>query len=397
MEATVLIAARNAAPTIGRAVRSVVEEPIAEIILIDDFSSDATVANARAAAGTRPLRVVQPPAHRTLALTRQAGFEALETDCGIWLDADDAFLPGRTRRLLSALETHEAGIASDGVALFDGPSDRFLREAQIPPFMFRDRWLVRQFERNYLPGAGQIAIRREVAKELGYRLNLESAEDSDLLLRAAVARVPVALLPEIGYRMCAYPGSVSRNLDRMRRTTAESLRSFDYEAVQTLYREAGYSERVAQWALLSMASFREDFPMLRRMLEELDRLPESERNHILEPEGPMPRPEGWRIDFMLGVLALSLRDWAEAHHRFQSAQERLPTPETLNNLGVSLRNLGRETEALHCFEQALEAFPEYLDARGNQTNADAAAVTQQPLRQQACRHEYSEPVAVGLT
>ncbi|NNF89943.1 MAG: glycosyltransferase family 2 protein, partial [Boseongicola sp.] len=103
---SVIMAAWNAEATVGRAVASALAEPeTAEVLLIDDASTDATVAAARQAAGGDPrLRVIRqqlnygPAAARNLGLRRStAPFVAL-------LDADDVFLGGRLAHLFSLPE-----------------------------------------------------------------------------------------------------------------------------------------------------------------------------------------------------------------------------------------------------------------------------------------------------
>ena len=63
---SVIIAAFNGAATIGRAVRSALEQPeTAEVLLVDDASSDGTGSVARAAAeGSDRLTVVVLPENR---------------------------------------------------------------------------------------------------------------------------------------------------------------------------------------------------------------------------------------------------------------------------------------------------------------------------------------------
>ena len=165
--ATIVIAARNAASTIERAVRSAILQKNCPIILVDDFSSDDTVDRAKKAGGGR-LTVVRPPEHRSLGLTRQTGLDAVDTPYGVWLDSDDEFLPDRVDRLVSALTRDQGDLASDAIELFDGSSSRFLRHLTIPDFLKEHHPLARLFERNYLQGVGYLAFRTEFARGIGY-------------------------------------------------------------------------------------------------------------------------------------------------------------------------------------------------------------------------------------
>ena len=104
-----MIAARNAAATIERAMESAVAQDGCSIVLVDDFSTDDTVALAKEIGGTR-LGVVRPARHQSLGLTRQAGLDAVTTPFGVWLDSDDELLPGRVARLIGALESDQARV-----------------------------------------------------------------------------------------------------------------------------------------------------------------------------------------------------------------------------------------------------------------------------------------------
>ncbi|PSC03108.1 glycosyl transferase family A [Alsobacter soli] len=102
MDVAVIIAARNAAPTIEKAVASALaQEPAREVHVVDDASTDETLAAARRADdGTGRLRLHRldvnrgPSGARNLALAQSACAYVCV------LDADDYLLPGRLERLL---------------------------------------------------------------------------------------------------------------------------------------------------------------------------------------------------------------------------------------------------------------------------------------------------------
>lgn len=99
----VIVAAYNAQETIARAIRSALQAPeTAELVVVDDASSDASADAARAANdGTGRLRILRldtnsgPAAARNIAIANSSA-PVLAT-----LDADDFFLPGRLARLLA--------------------------------------------------------------------------------------------------------------------------------------------------------------------------------------------------------------------------------------------------------------------------------------------------------
>jgi succinoglycan biosynthesis protein ExoU len=99
---SVIVAAFNAGATVGSAVASALAlQETKEVILVNDASSDDTVAAAtRAAQGSPKLKVISFPKNRGPAAARNAALEASEGEFVCVLDADDYFIEGRLRRLL---------------------------------------------------------------------------------------------------------------------------------------------------------------------------------------------------------------------------------------------------------------------------------------------------------
>lgn len=383
---TIMIAARNAAGTIERAISSCLEED-AKILLVDDHSTDDTVLRAKRIAEER-LHVINAPDPGGVPIARQAGLAAVQTPFAAWLDADDGWLPGRKDRLLRELK-QGCDVVSDRVDLYDGPTGRFLRHLEAPPFLRRESVPVRLFERNYLPGDTQVGFRVEAFRAAGgYDSRVYGPESFDLLLRAITRGATFVYLKESGYRMYAYPGSVSRDLPRLRAAVALALRKHPFEAVRGLCLAAGYPPRVAAWVLVSMAIFREEFAVAIKFLEQASPV-DADPQTILEPNGPLPLPEGWRRAFYQGTLLLLIggNDHA-AKAELRRAETILPTAEGANNLGVAQKRLGRLSAAAELFTAALQRFPEYLDARLNLVGDTADHITVHPLRRQFSRFEY---------
>lgn len=102
-EVCVIIAAKNAAQTIGRAVSSALLQPETnEVIVVDDGSSDDTADAARAADdATGRLHILRFDQNRGPAAARNAAIEASRSPVVGVLDADDFLLPGRFERMLA--------------------------------------------------------------------------------------------------------------------------------------------------------------------------------------------------------------------------------------------------------------------------------------------------------
>lgn len=107
---SVVIPAFDAERTLADALASVFAqtEPAAEVLVVDDGSSDGTAALAAAHAGVRLLRQER----RGPAAARNRGARAARGELLAFLDADDLFLPGKLelqRRALAA-EAELAGV-----------------------------------------------------------------------------------------------------------------------------------------------------------------------------------------------------------------------------------------------------------------------------------------------
>jgi hypothetical protein len=373
---TILIPARNAAATIRRAVASAVAESGCRILLLDHGSTDGTPEVARQTC--RRIEILRFDPSLTLGALRQAGLEAVSTEFGVWLDADDELLPGRCRRLAEHLERKPADLAFDEIELYDGTDGHFLRRLAIPPFLRRPSDLVRCFERNYLPGVGVPGFRTEFARSVGYDPSMHGAEDYDFLLRALAAGARTVLVRRALYRQYAYPSSLSRDLERQRRMCARALAKHRPERVELLLRAAGLGEAECAWAMVAFHVFQEQYSAA---LLALDRF---------ESALPSGAPDlSWRAAFQRGTLLLLLDCNEEAAEWLERAQALQSTAETCNNLGVARARMGRTGDAARLYAMALARFPAYLDALANRSGTDPLRITALPLRREPARSEYT--------
>lgn len=385
---SVLVVARNAESTVGEAIASALSEGVDEVVLVDDASTDGTVAVASSLSDER-LKIVQLAEHRTLGYARQVGLESISGDFCFLLDADDAFLPGRIERLSVVLLDEDTDFVADELELVDGASGCFMRRLGIPDFLDAPPGLARLFERNYLPGIGQIGFRVKTMRRIGYDVALHGVEDSDLVLRALLSGARGSCVREVGYRMRHFPGSVSRNRFRQASELCSALRKHDPDAVWRLLLDQGMDARGSEWALFGFFVFRREYGRASSILSRIERDCEG-RVDILEPTGPYPYPEGWRIDFARGTLALlEGEDSLEALHRLKRAADVLRLPECLNNFGVARYRSGESARAIALWEEAGALMPGYADARENLSlEISAKRLTTLPLRRDASRSEY---------
>jgi succinoglycan biosynthesis protein ExoO len=221
---SVLLPAYNAAGTLKAALRSVLEQTLAEIevIVVDDGSRDGTLAMAKAAALADPrIRVLQSAKNGGAAAARNL---ALATARGDWLallDADDSLMPGRLACLVSLGEAEGADIVADNLRLMTADGlDRgevltqedpiFTGPLSASTFCRRNLFLTPGFKLGYLK---PIFRRRFLAHhDLRQDEGLRIGEDFHFLLEALLAGGRCILTPRAGYRYRLMPGSLSRNL-----------------------------------------------------------------------------------------------------------------------------------------------------------------------------------------
>ncbi|MEM1115120.1 MAG: glycosyltransferase family A protein [Bacteroidota bacterium] len=114
---SVLIGAYNAAPWIGETLRSVFDQtyPHLEVVIVDDGSTDGTLAAIEAAAsGTDRDVTILSQENRGACATRNRAFEASTGDLIQYLDADDLLHPQKIERQVRRLAQQPFGTVASG-------------------------------------------------------------------------------------------------------------------------------------------------------------------------------------------------------------------------------------------------------------------------------------------
>ncbi len=213
----VVIAARDAAATIGAAVASALADPIvAEVILVDDASTDATAATAAAAAaGDARLRILSMPRNVGPAAARNRALEVAASDVLALLDGDDRFLPGRFAPLF---EAGDWDLVADNVVFVDDPERPLPALGEGAPAF--GRLTLAEFVQGNVaqPGRsrGEYGFLKPVLSRsflerhgLRYDPGLRLGEDYDLYVRALRAGGRFLLTRRPGYLALVRPDSLS--------------------------------------------------------------------------------------------------------------------------------------------------------------------------------------------
>ncbi|MGH8224077.1 MAG: glycosyltransferase family 2 protein, partial [Woeseiaceae bacterium] len=121
---SVVMPARNAARTIGEAMRSVLAQSCAdlELIVCDDASTDDTRRVAASVADDR-VRILEQARNAGPGAARDRAIEAARGEWIAVIDADDAWAPDRLQRLLDAAGADGRRMVFDDILVcHDAPS-----------------------------------------------------------------------------------------------------------------------------------------------------------------------------------------------------------------------------------------------------------------------------------
>jgi glycosyltransferase involved in cell wall biosynthesis len=132
MDFSVIIPAYNVSGIIGRAIRSAAAQtvPPLEILVIDDCSTDNTIEVVRALGREIPsLRLLSTPANSGPSAARNVGLRAAKADWIALLDSDDAWKPGRLKRLSEVAGATSADFVADNLVMWDSVADAEVKPA----------------------------------------------------------------------------------------------------------------------------------------------------------------------------------------------------------------------------------------------------------------------------
>jgi glycosyltransferase involved in cell wall biosynthesis len=190
--------AYNRAGVIGRAVRSVLAQTMAdfELVVIDDGSTDDTAAVVAAFSDPR-IRLLRLERNAGLSHARNEGIRAVRARFVAFLDSDDEWLPAALERQTRNLVGRQGRPPAVSVCLFcrhDEATGRTRPAAARFPAREPFRALVRGW--NPMPSC-VVAERSSLLEVGGFDAMLTAFDDHDLWLRLARASVGFACLGEV--------------------------------------------------------------------------------------------------------------------------------------------------------------------------------------------------------
>ncbi|MCF3931925.1 glycosyltransferase [Acuticoccus sp. M5D2P5] len=220
IDVSVVVAAYNAADSLPEAVASTLDQGVSiEVVIVDDASTDDTLAVARAIADPR-VAVHAMEANGGPGAARNRAIEESRGAYVAVLDADDVFLPGRLKRLVECAEASRADIVIDNVLVEreDAPPEPLIAEPQLAAMREMDLATYiagnHPFARNQSLGYAKPFFRREMLDRLmlRYDASLRIGEDYLLMADALAGGARCAVEPSAGYLYRRREGSISARL-----------------------------------------------------------------------------------------------------------------------------------------------------------------------------------------
>jgi glycosyltransferase involved in cell wall biosynthesis len=178
-----------------------------EVIVVDDASTDDTVAGVERRYGSR-VRLLRSPYRRGPGAARNAGARVATGELLAFLDSDDVWLPGKLNAELRVLEEFDGAdaVVSDDLGFLEGvaePFSRFAYNGLLEATGGKPRW---QHECRYLwtnscngVATGSMTVRRSAAARIGpvpFAEDIDSFEDWEFEIRL-YDRCRVVMLPEV--------------------------------------------------------------------------------------------------------------------------------------------------------------------------------------------------------
>ena len=218
---SIVIPCYNQARFLADAIESILAQTYQryEIIVVDDGSTDHTATVARAYPQVKYLY----QENQGLSAARNTGWRAGQSDCVVFLDADDRLLPGALEAGIRCLQDHPECAFVSGHFRYIQANGAFLHEYPQP---YIDRNHYQAFLRGNYIGMHATVMYCRAALEWadGFATSLRACEDYDLYLRIA-RNHPVYCHQAIVAEYRQHHANMSGDAVLMLRTVSHVLRS----------------------------------------------------------------------------------------------------------------------------------------------------------------------------
>ena len=200
---TIVIPCYNQRRYLAEALLSALAQRGADVIVVDDGSTDGSAEVAARYPGVRVIR----QANAGVAAARNAGLRAASGEFVLFLDADDRLTAGAVERLRAGIESHpEAALAYGRHRLIDASGAPL---AGTPPPRAPGPAFDSLLQSNFIAVPGAVLHRRQLlAKAGGFARRLDGAADYELYLRLA-RRHPIVGIHDVVIEYRRHSASMS--------------------------------------------------------------------------------------------------------------------------------------------------------------------------------------------
>ncbi len=269
MDFSVIIPAYNVSAIIERAIRSAAAQtlPPLEILVIDDCSTDNTVEVVRALAREMPsLRLLSTPSNGGVSAARNVGLREAKADWVALLDADDAWKPGRLKRLSEVASATSADFVADNQVLWDPVAEAQFKSAyyQLPEPQKQITLLdVFRADDNFNFSKASFTLMKPIWRrkfladhKLEYNESMKIGEDFFLLVESLFNGAKVILIRE-AYYIYSMPSGPSGRSPHSR-----SVQDVSKLPSQTDLLTQKYADRIDETLKRAIDDFRKTFTLL---------------------------------------------------------------------------------------------------------------------------------------
>lgn len=208
---SVILPVHNGARFVGEAIKSVLVEPVCELIIVDDGSTDGTADAIRAAVGacsftgTGGVQVIRTE-HRGVGHARNVALGRTSCSFIACIDADDVWVPGKTKKQLDALRANGANEGRYRAGYAASLVEHFLEDGFVIPETLRTDKL----GTIELPFPSNLITQRDVFIQVGgFDPDLVCANDVDWYRRATEIGIDKVVVPEVLVRKRVHDENLS--------------------------------------------------------------------------------------------------------------------------------------------------------------------------------------------